>query len=282
MKTRRVVSLCLGLLLAVTIIWGARPAQAHLDNAPFTKINGHFTTENPLSHFGTFTPPDLAPASYVLNTKLTGSIDTSVYASTSQGTFQWQWDNQGKDYSEGVYVSHSYNSVGTHLVTISYKPTSTGKFGVIDQIEVPVIPSSGYQMPKIRIESSSTPGHVHLKAQVTTDKSASTSSYSWLFGASGSAKGQQADFNYKSAVASNDSLGGITVIDSNHLRGYAVFKFSNDGGLLRAADTDESPGVVIKTPEKGVVYLILGAVVILVAGACLSWWFWRRTEQPKK
>lgn len=166
-----------GLLL---IVFGflAPSVSAHTGGPPYVKVNGLYAQTNPI--LNTTAPValnvglDVASNSGIIaGTPVLFEIDEQFFPNpyaqaqdpfgmpvvgqlpTQKPNFRWDFKD-GSEKQEGNHIQHIFTKSGTYIVELDAKfPGKTQDFAQVDTIQVIVIPSKDYQLPRPVIKINS-------------------------------------------------------------------------------------------------------------------------------
>ncbi|HSX48204.1 MAG TPA: PKD domain-containing protein [Candidatus Nanoarchaeia archaeon] len=227
--------------LAVAIFFASLaslPAFAHLGGgSPFVLLNQEYAQANPLTGLDPDISLDAPPSVYTVGQPINFSIDRNIFGSPDL-QFRWIWDKGGQP-ELGDNLNHTYNQVGMHRLTLDIKNDPTTDFSLIDSINVPVTPTSGYKLPttKVAIRNSkqNAKGFVAtFEAVAEADKSSKITKYQWKFGDGQSAEGQVVTHQFEGKEFRLFPM--LHLEDSNGLTADAAFEVDNGNNALQSFD----------------------------------------------
>ena len=207
-------------LFCIVIVHALFPARvfAHIGGPPYVKINAQYAQTNPI--LNTFQPvtitvgSDLAsPSGLIVHEPVTFEIDEQFFPNPylqAQNPFgipvvnqkptetivpEFRWDfKDGSEKKEGRIVTHTYNTEGTYIIDLDVKfPNKSDDFAPVNTIQVTILPSKGYVLPKAVIHVNTHEIQEPLKdvasvasgSFISFDASGSTGTiktYQWDFG----------------------------------------------------------------------------------------------------
>ena len=166
----------LSLILLISMLSQALPAEAHFGGVPVIKINNKatalYTTEE-IASVGEYSiPSDVGAENYLVNKSVTFQADKDRLPFPEEvvdkATYEWDFGDGNK--AKGEKVQHAYNKIGSYEIILRIDfpkefetdPESVGSnaemFGftpVSDQQQfalVHIVPDKDYQVPKIVVK----------------------------------------------------------------------------------------------------------------------------------
>jgi hypothetical protein len=170
-----------------------QPALAHGSGPPFLLINGKYAQTNPLflgiPDFRLTISQDDPPEKYLVNQPIAFEVDKSKLLAPAeiieQSTFRWSFEKDSTDYETGTRLSHTYDKIGSYLVSIEVKAPESPQYVVINTVQINVVPYLDYQLPSAAIQvvgsdfKSGVP--INFVSKVEKDPDSRIDSYLWFF-----------------------------------------------------------------------------------------------------
>lgn len=265
------------------------PALAHSGSGnPYVLINGVYAPGNPINGIDTTLAQDLAPANYQVGTPLNIAVDRNAFGSPDY-QFRWTW-SFGEPTQEGDHLTHTFNKVGTQIVTLELKSAADQPFQLIDTVAINIAPKADYKTlpPKVKVTQLDNSGDgfkVKFEAAATADPSASITNYNWKFGDGSTGTGKVITHSFQGNDFRLFPL--LEVTDSNNIKTDVSFELDGSEAKITTADIQAMPGVLSSAAQIKATsrhwQLWLGEA-LLAAGACVIIWalYKRRRRKTKK
>jgi hypothetical protein len=292
------------LLVLFTLLIGLgspTAADAHLfGGPPFLSINGKDAQNNAsyLSVPSFVLPQDVAPGVYLVHKPIVFTIDLGRLPVpkevAQQSVFRWYWEDGSTTPTVGANQSHTYDTVGSHLVRLEVLAPGETSYLTLDTVRVNVVETLGYTIPTVSIAvvkdtfTQNRPMDFH--SLTTHDPSASISSSVWDFGDNTSSNKQNVSHSY----SENDFLhfAYVEVVDSNGFKAETGVTVNGEKGQIRltpllatgSAVPLLSPTPIVKSGPSGHLltwfWLALGGIVTL-AGVASGMGIYRRANASR-
>ncbi|HSI21371.1 MAG TPA: PKD domain-containing protein [Verrucomicrobiae bacterium] len=284
------------LLIAVAaLLLFPATAAAHLPGQPpFTFVNGEAALYYPVG-FSSMTdfalPQDAAPKSYLVQSELTFSLATDALPLFPEElpfyTFQWEMGDGIK--ATGTEVKHTYQTIGSKVITITSKDTrATDPSQLLSTLYINIVPAADYKLPQpaLSVNGRATKDlytdslltdftkRVTLDASKSTEGSAPIASYMWDLGNKQVAKDAKVNVTYQSIFSTVQPV--VRITDKNG--------FFTDATVQLENSTLPGPNTVSSTPLVTRNWILGGllALLALIAGATALWVGHLRTRTTGK
>jgi hypothetical protein len=241
-------------------------AWAHAGSGqPYVLINGQYAPGNPVASIYQDMGQDVAPAVYVVNQPINFAMDTNV---VSADAFRWIWDNQQTN--DGSTVSHTFATVGTHIVKIQVKNMADSNFTDLSTLAVSVAPMAGYKLPSSKIKLTQlrqgSTGHTIRLEVLDPISSADIKSYQWKFGDGQTAQGQVVEHKYSGTEWIY--YPALRLTDQNGLYNDIAVQLQGSAKGIAPVDMPSTPGILTvgtaAPPQSRMIWFIVGAIGLLL------------------
>ncbi len=251
-------------------------AYAHLTGQPpFFLINGTYTGFYPVyvSSLPTFPlPQDSAPENYLINQSLDFEMDSAMLpfpqSVIDKTTFNWDFGDGTK--AKGLTTKHSYNKIGSYLLTITadyggYVDPNTKP--ILQAILLNILPNKNYKLPKAiikindkEIKDQNLPTQIREQS-VTFDATSSIN---------GSTKIVSYFWDIGDGKSTTQSVFHHTYTDSNKIYVFPILRVKDSNGFI--SDTfvqlEKSPSQTTYNPLVSPL-IIVGLFNILFVGGII-------------
>lgn len=276
--------------VAILFFASVQSVSAHADGLlPFLKINGEYPDVHPMQKESiipqTFSvPEDIAKETYLVNKEIAFSIDTSVlrrvYSQEVLDTVNYEWEMGDGTVDTGTEVKHTYNQIGSKVLTIYAAfddPETVLPRQKIETIQIDIVPDKKYVLPEpvISVDRKelrdsrdvNMQNPITFEAMLKNQSSASVVSFAWDFGEGGKSAEKKAVYTYTTDPAIVAPV--LKVTDKN---GFTAYTF---GILTNGKNTQ---GYTFATNTVGAIILVAQAIVLLTG--CI--WFFLAIRKKKR
>lgn len=184
------------LFLFLVSIFSPQATLAH-GGPPFIKVNGKPTIQNAVYAGSSLfkIPSEGAQVDYLVNEKLTFGVETNLLpvdpSIIAQSEFTWDFGDGTK--AHPLNSTHTYQKAGSYIVILSVKDPSYNTDVELESVQVNILPTKNYAIPKAIIKvngkkiTDPLKEPVVVKTDTTLEFDAGSStgnikSYKWDFG----------------------------------------------------------------------------------------------------
>ncbi len=253
-KYHQLIFFTISILTAVFVtITHPSPLSAHGSGPAYLKVNERYAQSNlsasvqdPQLKIG----QDRSPyEKYLVNTPINFEIDIANFPIPEnlkkEVQIRWIWDEGDTNYGKGTKISHTYDQIGSHHISMQGKLPNESDFATVNTITVDVVPDMNYIVPSATISVPEFGLHaykpLHFTANVTKDPSTEIESYFW--------KLDEKVYKTESAPTHNYNQKGylakqviLRITDKNGLEGFAYLALVGDAGDTQKDNSTTSNG----------------------------------------
>lgn len=165
---------------------------AHVGGVAFLKINEKYSPANPNYYSSPELkdniPQDFGAEKYLVGQPITMEIDTSAIPVAKelidQAIFRWTFDDGSTTFDYGLKVTHTYQKTGSHIASLDIKAPEEAEFTPYDTIQLDVVPSLDYQLPKgvitVTANKLKTGEPIQFESRFNTNPQATITDYYWF------------------------------------------------------------------------------------------------------